>query len=396
MVLRAGRAEGPPSSAQAANTMGKGKQESDGVGTRVLRWVKRPEFVTDLLLVGKAVVAGTVAWAIATFVLESQIAFMAPWTALLTVQATVHRSLSRGAQTTISSAVGLGLSFIIVTFLGVNVFTFALALFVGLLGARISWLRYEGVAIATTAIFVLTAEQPMFMDRSIELILGVVVGIAVNLLIIPPLRDQQASRYVDSINRRMGAVLINIADEFSDNWDTDRSEAWLKETNSMTSEVNSAWQMVRFARESQQNNPRLRFGHRRRAGQQPQVWSQDVSYEEILGRVDEGISHLRNLTRTLREASYAQGDWDQSFREGWVALTRDVGRAIADPEATVEDHFDRLNQLTARMSETDQDLPRTDWPTYGTLLASLRHIMVIIDDVASAREARETSEKLKA
>src|SRR5699024_6934047 len=128
--------------------------------------------------------------------------------------------------------------------LGVSVWTFALALLVGLVGARITWIRDEGIAIATTAIFVLGSgfgdQQPLLMDRIIEVALGVAVGVTVNLLVIPPLRDQQASRYVDSINRRMGEVLISMAQEFSSDWDTDRAEAWFQETESTSTELDSA------------------------------------------------------------------------------------------------------------------------------------------------------------
>ena len=131
-------------------------------------------------------IAGTSAWAISVGVLGPEVALMAPWTALLTVHATVHRSLSRGAQTAVSSAVGMGLAFVIMNVLGVNIFTFALALFIGLMGARLSWIRDEGVAIATTAIFIFTADDPMFADRFIELLLGVAIGILVNVLVLPP------------------------------------------------------------------------------------------------------------------------------------------------------------------------------------------------------------------
>lgn len=116
--------------------------------------------------------------------------------------------MARGVQTTVASTVGVGLSFVVGAYLGVSVWTFAPALFVGLAGARISWIRDEGVAIATTAIFILgsgfTQQQPLLLDRLIEVGVGVGIGIAVNLLFIPPLRDQQAARYVDSINGRMG------------------------------------------------------------------------------------------------------------------------------------------------------------------------------------------------
>lgn len=120
-------------------------------------------------------------------------------------------------------------SFAIRVLLSVSVWTFALALLVGLLGARITWIKDEGIAIATTAIFVLGSgfgdQQPLLLDRIVEVALGVAVGVAVNLLVIPPPRHQQASRYVDSINRRMGDVLRDMADEFETSWDTDRAEA---------------------------------------------------------------------------------------------------------------------------------------------------------------------------
>src|SRR5699024_860484 len=151
--------EGPPVSSQSASSTKYLNQTSASKTTRFVQWFKNPETLSDFLLVGKAVVASTIAWALAVYGLGSQVAFMAPWTALLTVHATVHRSLSRGAQTTVSSAVGMGLAFVIMQFFGVHPWTFALALLVGLLGARLSWIRDEGVAIATTALFIFTADD---------------------------------------------------------------------------------------------------------------------------------------------------------------------------------------------------------------------------------------------
>lgn len=356
--------------------------------------LRRPETVTDLLQIAKGVLAGTAAWALSIFVLDSQLPFLAPWTALLTVHATVHRSLSRGAQTTVASAVGVLVSFVIGAWLGVSVWTFALALLVGLLGSRISWIRDEGVAIATTAIFLLgsgfDSQQPLLLDRMVEVAVGVAVGVGVNLLVLPPLRDQQASRYVDSINRRTGDVLINMADEFSTSWDTDRADAWFRETESMSEELDSAWQTVRFARESERVNPRSGLRRRRGSGRggSSAVPAEEASYENILARVDEGISHLRHLTRTLREATHLDGDWDTRFREGWVRIVRDAGNAIADPDAEVEPIFDRLSDLSVTVAREAQ-LPPESWPLYGSLISSMRHIAVIVDDVASAREARE-------
>lgn len=356
----------------------------------------QPEAVTGWLQIAKAVMAGTVAWWLSRDVLDSQMPFLAPWTALLTVHLTVYRSVSRGLQTLVASILGVALSFVIGAWLGVSVGTFALALAVGMIMALMPWIRDEGVAIATTAIFVLGAgfgeQQPLLLDRILEIGLGVAVGIAVNLLLIPPLRDEQAARYVDSINRRMGDVLTDMADEFATAWDTERADAWVEETRSMSRELGSAWQVVRFARESERGNPRTRRRGDlfRRDHGTPADSAEKASYEEILTRVEEGISHLRHLSRTLREGSYADGEWDDRFRQRWVAVVRDAGRSIADPDADVEPIAERLSALALDLAD-NTELPRRSWPLYGSLIASMLHIAVIVDDVASARAARETS-----
>lgn len=356
--------------------------------------IRRPEFATDVLQIAKGVLAATGAWWLSSTVFDSRMPFLAPWTALLTVHATVYRSLSRGVQTTIASAIGVGISFLIGSYLGVSLWTFALAMLVGLAGARLSWIRDEGVAIATTAIFILGAgfdsQQPLLADRLLELALGVGVGIAVNLIALPPLRDRQAERYIDSVNRQMGEVLIDMSDQFTHSWDTESAENWFARTEAMSREIDSAWQTVRFARESRRVNPRTAIGVRRQRRSPTADSTEKEGFEIILLRADEGVSHLRNLARTLREASTSERDWDDAFRTEWAAIVADAGRSIADPDAEVSPIYDRLEQLSTAIAQ-ERRLTGTSWPIYGALITSLRHIVVIVDDVASARSAREAT-----
>ncbi len=379
-------------STASAGSTGSAEEPSEGIVHRVAGYVRRPESITDLFQILKTVLAATLAWWLSGAVLDSQMPFLAPWTALLTVHATVYRSLSRGIQSTVASTIGVGVSFLIGHFLGVSLWTFALALFVGMVGSRVGWLRDEGVAIATTAIFILgsgfDSQQPLLLDRILEIALGVGIGLAVNLIVIPPVRDQQAARYIDSINEQMGEVLIDMSREFSRSWETDQAEDWFERTEEMSREIDSAWGSVRFARESRRGNPRITVPRPTKRHQVEADQASRESYENILQRVDEGISHLRNLARTLREASYAEGAWDTRFREEWSAIVADAGRSIADPDAEVEPVFDRLESLARELS-SDGNLPATSWPLYGSLITSLRHIVIIVDDVASAREARE-------
>ena len=369
-----------------------GHQHDEGIWTRIMAFLRRPEVVTDLLQILKSVLAATAAWWFASTVMHSEMPFLAPWTALLTVHATVYRSLARGIQTTVSTGLGVLLSYVIGAFLGVELWTFALAILVGMLASRLWWIRDEGIAIATTAVFVLGSgfgeQAPLLTDRLLEVGVCVAFGIVVNALVVPPLRDAQASRYVDRINLLMGELLVDMSEELTRSWDTERAEQWAQRTAEMQDMISSAWQSVRFARESSWGNPRshpMAPLRRRRAESRP------ADYREILERVDEGISHLRNLTRTLREASYAHGEWDRRFRTRWSAIVHDAGLAIADPDAEVEPIHDRLTELAVQMAE-DGHMPADAWPVYGALIRAMQHIAVVVDDVASAREARDTRE----
>lgn len=365
-----------------------------GLFRRVWDSLRDPENSTAGLQILKCVVAATAAWWVSVTFLDTSFPFLAPWVALLTIDATAYRTLSRGMQSTIASLLGIGVAFAVGHLLGVHLWSYALALLIGMLIARMRWIRDEGITVATMSIFILSdgfsEQQQQFGDRILEIVVGIIVGVVVNLLVLPPLRDRQASRYVDSVNRRMGGILESMGEEFATSWDTDRADAWIDETMKISRELDSAWSVVRFARESRRANPRSFLPRVRRArarGQEPPD-PEDASWEDILRRSDEGVSHLRNLARTLREAAYADGDWDTRFREQWASVARDAGRSVADPDAEVEPLSDRLQDLTRELSD-DRDLPTRHWPVYGTMITSLQHIIEIVDDVASSREARQ-------
>lgn len=343
--------------------------------------VRHPATLTGLLQIVKSTVAATLAWWLAVEVLQSQQSFLAPWTALLTVHLTVSRSLVRGVQTFISSTLGVLLSLVVGIYLGVAIWTYALAILVGLLVALLPGIRKEGGAVATTAIFLLSqgfnADGPMLIDRILEVGTGVAVGVAVNLILVPPLRDHQAARLVDDLNERIGAVLDSMATEFAESWDTEQAEEWLADIERMRNDLISTWDEVEFAQESRERNPRSLMHNKKGA-----------NYKEILYRVDEGIAHLRHLARTLDESSHSSNEWDNRFREQWAEVAGSAARRIANPDAEVEPISDRLDEITREMSE-GYDLPSLEWPVYGSLIASLRNIAVVVDDVASAREARD-------
>src|SRR5690625_2662288 len=82
--------------------------------------LRDPATQTDLLQIVKTVVAAVGAWLLAVELFGLEQPFLAPWAALLTVHATVYRSLWTGAQSVAGTALGIGLSFVVAQALGVG------------------------------------------------------------------------------------------------------------------------------------------------------------------------------------------------------------------------------------------------------------------------------------
>jgi hypothetical protein len=59
---------------------------------------------------------------------------------------------------------------------------------------------------------------------------------------------------------------------------------------------------------------------------------------------------------------------------------------VADPEADVASLQREVTELADELS--GQDLPGLLWPLYGALIANLKIVITVVDDVASASPVR--------
>ncbi|CAN5345632.1 aromatic acid exporter family protein [soil metagenome] len=339
-----------------------------------------PGWQTDVLQLLKAVVAAVAAWVVAAQVLGLEQAFLAPWTALLTVHATVHRTVWRGAQTVLATFLGVIIATAAVTLLGISAVSLGVALLVGLTLARLGALRAEGLTVATTALFVITAGyaadgEPLLLQRLLDTGIGVGIALAVNIAVIPPLNDRSAQAQVDHVDRQLGALLCDMAHQMRTPWESQEAEDWIQRTQKLDTDVQHAWSLVRHATESATWNPRGR--------RHP---SHAHDYAEILNRIEEGVAQTRSMARHVRESSRAAQQWEPVFADRFVDLLDRAGRCIADPEAEVGSLRRELTALADDLST--ENLPGLLWPLYGALIASLRIIIDVVDDVATAQPVR--------
>ncbi|MDQ4007923.1 MAG: aromatic acid exporter family protein [Actinomycetota bacterium] len=345
--------------------------------------LRDPMVQSDLLLLTKAAAAATAAWLLAVQVFALPQPFLAPWSALLTVHATVYRSVSRGVQQVSATVLGVLLSFVLAELLGINGLTLFVVLVGALLLARVGVLRDEGVTVATTALFVLTTgygqQESMLGDRILATALGIGVGVLVNLAVVPPLNQRSAAQHVDHVDRLLGDLLQECAQAVRGGATDESMSGLIEKTRSLDRELEHAWEVVGFARESTRLNPRQRRTRRERGD--------DLPYEQILYRLEDGISETRSMARTLLESTFAEHEWDHRFREPWLDVLASVGERVHSPDAWVVDVRGRLDALTRGLSVGA--LPDLRWPLYGALITNVRHIVDILDDVATHRSARE-------
>ena len=108
---------------------------------------------------------------------------------------------------------------------------------VGLLAGAVPGLRAP-MTTATTAVVVLTTgyvgKNGMLADRLIDTGIGIAVGLLVNLLVWPPLRDRAAARHIDVIDDRLGELLTRIASELREGCESDAADDWIAGPTGLT------------------------------------------------------------------------------------------------------------------------------------------------------------------
>src|SRR3954452_9045525 len=199
--------------------------------------LRDPVVWTNTSQLVKTVVAAVLAWILAVHVFHIPQAFLAPWAALLTVHATVYRTLRRGVQRVGASVLGVLLAFAAGTAFGVNALSLGVALLLGLLAGSVKGLRAETTTAAATALVVLTTgysdDGEMLVARLLDTGIGIAVGMLVNLVVWPPLRDRSAARQVDAIDDELGELLTAIAAALGAGCPPEEADSWIARTREL-------------------------------------------------------------------------------------------------------------------------------------------------------------------
>ena len=213
-----------------------------------------------LLQVLKAAAAAVLAWQVAVLLLHSEQPFLAPLAALITVHATVYRSVRGAAQLVVAVLAGVLLAFLAARTLGLEWYSLAGVLTVALFLGRWHRLGDSGLQVPITALLAMTAgggtQDSALEGRVVETLIGAVIGAGVNLLVMPPVHLRDGRQSIASIAGGVARLMHAVATGLRDDWDRDAARDWLDRARRLDGYVRDARETVDRGRESLRLNPR--------------------------------------------------------------------------------------------------------------------------------------------
>lgn len=350
---------------------------------RLTQTLRDPVAWTEAIQAVKTVVAAVVAWVVAAEVFDLPQPFLAPWSALLVVHATVYRTFWKGAKQIVATVLGVLLAWGTGQTLGLDPTALAVMLLAALAIGSVRWLDEEATTVATTALIVLTTgfsdEDQVLIGRLYDAAIGVGVGLVVNALVWPPLRDLTAARAIEEVGKRVGVLLGDMARDMKERNGAGNVQEWVRRSQELDGAVGDTWALVRQARESGRLNPRGASAVVREPGE----------FGEVLDRTEQSLAEIRSMARTIEHSITDTNEWDEEFRDRWTELLQEVGWAIANPDSRrLGEVRTKLHALTSDYST--QQLSALHWSEYGGVILNLRNIATSMDRVAASDPVSES------
>jgi hypothetical protein len=273
------------------------RQKAGAFGRAARAAFRGPGRERDLLVQSlKASAAAILAWLVAGVWMGDPMALMAPWVAVVLMQATVFSSLVQAVRQLAAICCGAVLASVALAVTGSTLG--AVALSVPLLVLLANWPRFgdQGIYGATTALFALStgaAGASAVGHRVGQAALGAVIGLAVNAFVFPPIHLRDVRENLAALAREAGDTLHAVAGDLRDGeWDT---QGWTH----ASARLERRLQALRSARDWSRESLKLTAAPLRAVRRPPA----SLPPEEDDERWSRVTGHIRALTRTLSVAA---------------------------------------------------------------------------------------------
>ena len=333
-----------------------------------------------LVFAAKTAFAAAIAWWLGGMLPEPlrDYSYYAAFGAVISMSATVIGTLHYGLQTLLGLGLGILIALALLPFDAPAVVEIAIVVAVGVSLGGIRRLGAGRDYVAVAALFVLviggTDPEPFSLSYLLQTGMGAVVGLLVNLLVVPPLRIDAAVAKMSGFRASIATYLDDMGTALTEDWPP-AHEDWAASTEGLADTAADVRAAVQEAADSRRANPRARL-HRRDA-------DQDERDLEIMERVG---FHVRNISDTLASVVW-KSPFDVSLPDDALEPLSVALHASADlvrAWKTGEDQDDRLRDarhaldtLFARLSD-ERVANRDPDGTAASVALDLRRIVLSI------------------
>lgn len=249
---------------------------------------------SPLLQVLKTSAAAIVAWLISTILLGQPLPIFAAIAALLIVQPSVNQSLLRGVERSVGVIAGVVLAYAVGAVFGTASWVVLSVIVVSLL---VSWAfklapgSANQIPISAMLVLAIGAQTPQYaVNRVVETIIGAVVGLAINLLVAPPVLLRPAHLAVDRLLRETAAVMVQVAAALSERQSIADLDTLLGRARALRGLRDAAADALARGKDSLTLNPR--------GSRLVRVLQRD---EELLARLTVLVTRVLGMTRAIHD-----------------------------------------------------------------------------------------------
>ncbi|MFH8987943.1 aromatic acid exporter family protein [Streptomyces sp. NPDC017940] len=345
------------------------------------------------LLIVKCVLAATLSWWVAHALLNATSPAFAPFSAVLTMNVTIYRSVWQTLRYTAAVVVGVAVQAVIGFTAGPDLFAFMMVAVIALTLGQWPALGEQRSQVATAAFFAFStyATATTNTDRALQLgqivllvLIGCGIGLVVNLCIAPPLRYRSAEQGLHALAAEVEYLLDDMADGLSSgDVDSERAGQWSAAGERAQRAVGQARTGLSTAENSLPFNPRrLLPAHRN--------YLSFDRYRNVLNALERAVYQLSSLTRSLdrwreTEDTYTYAPVLEASAD-YARRLRDIAHVVAELDSdTLTEQAEEMRGRAASAQEALQkvlnaageyELPLADASRpYGVLVVEATRLM---------------------
>ena len=322
-----------------------------------------------LQLAAKAGLAAGLAFLVAPLMpgAAAQYPYYAPLGALVAMYENVSGSMRQGVQTLVGLALGIGLAFLLVSFSDPTPVTVAVVMALGVLLAGLPRLGAGRDWIPTAALLVLLVGGSNPDDFSfgylVQMGVGVAVGIAVNMLVFPPLHFKAAALSLAELRWALAKQLSDMAAAMRESWPPEH-EDWAVRSEALAQSARAVRAAVQKSDASRQANPRRRL----------HAHDLERDYKDLRG-LESVTFHIQDMTEVLSDVI-----WDN-----------DVPFVIPLPYSEpLAEALDAVSEVMRSMEDEDPDKQNELIAAANTAVEALAQRMATDDVNPHAPSAAES------